>query len=91
MMRETIRPSFKKDGQGPLGPIALLGHTRLVTNGAAERYENNQPVFANGVTMIHNGIVVNVGDLWAAHGELTRTAEVDTEVMAALAGKQIEQ
>ena len=90
MMRETIRPSFKKDGQGPLGPIALLGHTRLVTNGAAERHENNQPVFANGVTMIHNGIVVNVGELWAAHGELTRTAEVDTEIMAALAGKQIE-
>jgi hypothetical protein len=91
VMREYILPSFKKDGQGPLGPIALLGHTRLVTNGAAERFENNQPVFANGVTMIHNGIVVNVSDLWAAHGELTRTAEVDTEVLAALAGKQIEQ
>jgi len=91
MMREIIRPSFKQNGQGPLGPIALLGHTRLVTNGAAERYENNQPVFANGVTMIHNGIVVNVGDLWAAHGELSRTAEVDTEVLAALAGKQLER
>ena len=91
MMREYIQPSFKKDGQGPLGPIILLGHTRLVTNGAAERYENNQPVFANGVTMIHNGIVVNVSALWAAHGELTRTAEVDTEILAALAGNQIEQ
>jgi glutamine---fructose-6-phosphate transaminase (isomerizing) len=91
VMQEYIRPSFKKDGQGPFGPLVLLGHTRLVTNGAAERYENNQPVFANGVTMIHNGIVVNVRDLWAAHLELTRTAEVDTEVMAALAGKHIEQ
>jgi hypothetical protein len=90
-IREFILPSFKKDGQGPLGPIILLGHTRLVTNGAAERYENNQPVFANGVTMVHNGIVVNVSDLWATHEELTRTAEVDTEVMAALAGKQIER
>ena len=91
VMQGYMRPSFGKDGQGPLGPLAVLGHTRLVTNGAAERYENNQPVFANGVTMIHNGIVVNVSDLWAAHGELTRTAEVDTEVLAALAGKQIEQ
>jgi len=90
MMRQYLLPSFRKDGGGPLGPIALLGHTRLVTNGAAERYENNQPVFAYGVTMVHNGIVVNVSDLWAAHGEMTRTAEVDTEVMAALAGKQIE-
>ncbi|MBK7551992.1 MAG: hypothetical protein IPI61_10155 [Syntrophaceae bacterium] len=41
--------------------------------------------------MIHNGIVVNADpELWAAHGELTRTSEVDTEVLAALAGKRIE-
>ncbi|OPY92782.1 MAG: Glutamine--fructose-6-phosphate aminotransferase (isomerizing) [Syntrophaceae bacterium PtaU1.Bin231] len=90
VLQGSVMPAFGSNGGGPLGPVALLGHTRLVTNGAAERYENNQPVSANGVTMIHNGIVVNVGDLWASHGELTRTAEVDTEILAALAGRRIE-
>jgi glucosamine--fructose-6-phosphate aminotransferase (isomerizing) len=91
MLRKYLLPSFAEKGGGPIGSIALLGHTRLVTNGRAERYENNQPVLANGITMVHNGIIVNVNDLWAAHGELTRKAEVDTEIMAALAGEQIEQ
>lgn len=65
-------------------PLALIAHSRLVTNGSAERPENNQPVRYGDVTMVHNGIIVNVDELWASHTELKRTAEVDTQVMAAL-------
>lgn len=64
--------------------LALLAHSRLVTNGTAELPQNNQPVRSGHVTMIHNGICVNVDALWAAHPELQRHAEVDTEVLAAL-------
>lgn len=64
--------------------VALLAHSRLVTNGSAELPPNNQPVRSGHVSMIHNGICVNVDDLWRRHPELRRLAEVDTEVMAAL-------
>lgn len=64
--------------------VALLAHSRLVTNGTAELPQNNQPVRSGRVSMIHNGICVNVDTLWQKHPGLHRQAEVDTEVMAAL-------
>lgn len=64
--------------------VALLAHSRLVTNGTAELPQNNQPVRSGHVSMIHNGICVNVDALWQQHPGLRRLAEVDTEVMAAL-------
>ncbi len=63
--------------------VALIGHTRLVTNGSMERNDNNQPVVRGGMVCIHNGIIVNDGKLFAEHG-LQRTCEVDTEVLLAL-------
>lgn len=65
-------------------PLVLLAHSRLVTNGTAALPQNNQPVRSGRVSVIHNGIVVNVDPLWAAHPELQRQAEVDTEVLAAM-------
>jgi asparagine synthetase B (glutamine-hydrolysing) len=38
---------------------ALIGHTRLATNGSQEKEENNQPVITEGIAGVHNGIVVN--------------------------------
>lgn len=64
-------------------PTALIGHTRLVTNGSMERNDNNQPVVRGGMVCIHNGIIVNDGKLFAEHA-LQRTCEVDTEVLLAL-------
>lgn len=72
------------------GPLALLAHSRLVTNGTAEDAANNQPVRSGEVTVVHNGIIVNVNALWAAHPDLKRNAVVDTEVAAALLNKAIE-
>lgn len=65
-------------------PLAAIAHSRLVTNGAAEDIRNNQPVRWGSVTMIHNGIIVNVDELWAHNTHLQRNARVDTEIMAAL-------
>lgn len=65
-------------------PLIIAAHSRLVTNGSAALAHNNQPVRWGGVSLIHNGIIVNVDSLWQEHAHLTRHAEVDTEVMAAL-------
>lgn len=90
------RDAYKKLIQNSLGeifpgndanlssPLAILAHSRLVTNGVAEQAQNNQPVRSGAVSMIHNGIVVNVKELWQQHGHLQRNAEVDTEIMAAM-------
>ncbi|MCE9592914.1 MAG: hypothetical protein K8S98_01870 [Planctomycetes bacterium] len=64
--------------------LAMIGHSRLVTNGFQSTADNNQPVWANGVVGIHNGIIVNDAELWKAHPELQRKSEVDTEVLVNL-------
>ena len=64
--------------------LALTGHSRLVTNGLQSTQDNNQPVIAGGGVGIHNGIIVNEGELWAQHPEYDRKAEVDTEVLVNL-------
>ena len=63
----------------------VIGHSRLVTNGLAD----NQPVYRDGVCVIHNGIVVNHEGLWA---QIRKTAhqEIDTEIIAAIAVAHLE-
>ncbi len=61
-----------------------FGHARLVTNGTQLNDANNQPVVKDGIIGVHNGIVVNVNELWEKHPEIKRENEIDTEVMLAL-------
>jgi len=68
-------------------PLAAIGHSRLVTNGSMEENENNQPVVTDRTVGIHNGIVVNVDELWNAHSDLHRTSNVDTELIFRLIDK----
>ena len=65
-------------------PFTAMGHARLVTNGTQMHHHNNQPVIKDGVISIHNGIIVNVDELWKEHKERTRECEIDTEVMNSL-------
>lgn len=69
--------------------FAVMGHSRLVTNGSQLNEENNQPVVKDGVIGIHNGIIVNENDLWLHHLGIQRTCEIDTEVMLALIRKYL--
>lgn len=73
-----------ENGHSLGGPLAVIGHSRLVTNGLETNNENNQPVTYEGITGIHNGIVVNVDALWEQFPELHRRSEVDSEVILAL-------
>ena len=59
----------------------VFGHSRLVTNGL----NDNQPVFRNSISVIHNGIVVNEHQLWDELKHKTRLYEIDSEVICALA------
>jgi GNAT superfamily N-acetyltransferase len=63
---------------------AVIGHSRLVTNGSEEVPANNQPVVRDGIAVIHNGIITNVDELWRRYPRLSRMAEVDTEILPVL-------
>ena len=69
--------------------FAVMGHSRLVTNGSHLNGVNNQPVVKDGVIGIHNGIIVNEKDLWLRYPDILRSYEIDTEVMLALIRKYI--
>lgn len=62
---------------------ALLGHSRLTTNGS-EYSDNNQPVFGKNIVTVHNGIIVNVEKLWDKYTDINREHEVDTEIFVKL-------
>lgn len=64
--------------------VTIIGHSRLVTNGSQEIYENNQPVVKDGLVGIHNGIIVNVEGLWHQFRELKKAYDVDTETILSL-------
>ncbi len=72
-------------------PNVVMGHARLVTNGSLEMNENNQPVVKDGLVGIHNGIIVNDAELWAAFPSLKKEYEVDTEVLLALISMFVKQ
>lgn len=80
----VVDGALRKHVDDPSTPLALLGHSRLVTNGTQANADNNQPVITNGAVALHNGIIVNDTALAEQHPELQRRAEVDTEVLAAL-------
>ena len=63
----------------------VMGHSRLITNGLAD----NQPVYRDGVCVIHNGIVVNDSALWS-QVDRPRHQVIDTEIIAAIAAEYLE-
>lgn len=70
-------------------PFLAFGHARLVTNGSQLQEVNNQPVVKDNMIVIHNGIIVNVEDVWKRHADLQRNYLIDTEVIPSLIRKHI--
>ena len=58
---EIIGSAFS---DGKSGPLAAMGHSRLVTNGSMAIEDNNQPVQAGKIVGVHNGIVTNANNLF---------------------------
>lgn len=84
---EALSTNGVLDGDGGFGPLTVIGHSRLVTNGSMESHGNNQPIIKEGVVGIHNGIVVNDNSLWNQFAELERAYDVDTEIILTLVRK----
>lgn len=63
LMRETLNGHATGNGSSNR-PVAIIGHSRLVTTGGQDEYLNNQPVTAENLVGIHNGIIVNFDELW---------------------------
>jgi len=64
--------------------VAIIGHSRLVTNGSQLDGDNNQPIVKDGIVGVHNGIIVNTNALWKSYKDLHRELDIDTEVMLAM-------
>ena len=60
----------------------ILGHSRLITDGASD----NQPFVVDGISVFHNGIVVNADELFQSE-KIERQNQIDTEIIAALINK----
>ena len=80
---DSLRQQDRDKARQP-GPLAIIGHCRLVTNGKQTIASNNQPVIRENLTGIHNGIITNVDELWKQFDQMERHFEVDTEVLLAL-------
>ena len=64
-------------------PKAIIGHSRLATNGIQTLNTNNQPVASSQGVIVHNGIIVNEDAIWKFLKQKP-IFEVDTEVILAL-------
>jgi asparagine synthetase B (glutamine-hydrolysing) len=64
--------------------IAVIGHSRLITNGRSAISANNQPAIKDSAVAVHNGIICNDAKIWNDHPELKRETELDTESFLAL-------
>jgi glucosamine--fructose-6-phosphate aminotransferase (isomerizing) len=83
----SVKAALKADAinQG----FSAFGHARLVTNGTQLNEANNQPVLKEDIIIIHNGIIVNVDELWQQNPDLERKYSIDTEIIPALIRKQL--
>ena len=59
---------------------AVLGHTRMPTQGSSNNPANNHPIEVRPVLGVHNGHVANDAELFA-RWHLPRQAQVDSEVI----------
>jgi glutamine---fructose-6-phosphate transaminase (isomerizing) len=83
LFNQTL-PTIACSGTRLISSIAVLGHSRLQTNGQSEINTNNQPVVKDGAVGIHNGIIVNDNNLWKSFPEIKKKYDVDTEVFLSL-------
>jgi glucosamine--fructose-6-phosphate aminotransferase (isomerizing) len=64
--------------------LALLGHTRMATNGNCFTHFNNQPILRDDLLLIHNGIITNENSLQVQYDIKDRKTETDSEIFLCL-------
>jgi len=63
----------------------VMGHSRLITNGLSD----NQPVVRDGISVIHNGIIVNDDEVWS-NLKINRKFQIDSEAIIGVVLEHIE-
>ena len=79
--RRLLDAALSENNTGARRSCAVIGHSRLVTNGAQNNRANNQPVITGKMAGIHNGIIVNTRSLLDTYPALRPVSDVDTEVL----------
>ena len=72
--------------QGHLCTQAIMGHSRLITNGLSD----NQPVIRDGICLIHNGIIVNEDEVWGQL-DIERKFQIDSETIVGITLQHLSQ
>lgn len=82
---------FQRSADAKPESLLTIGHVRLVADSLQGIDANNQPFSNDDIVVVHSGTVVNADDLWAklAREGVVARANVDTEVIAALIQKEI--
>lgn len=66
-------------------PTVLIGHCRAKTQGDPANNANNHPIIMDsGLALVHNGMIYNDKEIFAANKDIVRKGEVDSEIIAAL-------
>ncbi|MBT3238821.1 MAG: hypothetical protein HOK06_03860 [Rhodospirillaceae bacterium] len=87
---KSSEAAYETDAEGKVTePFAAIGHCRLVTNGTETVVGNNQPVISEHCVGVHNGIITNDEELWAANSELARSLDTDSEIVYRLIDKHM--
>jgi glutamine phosphoribosylpyrophosphate amidotransferase len=71
--------------QVPRHSRAVIIHTRYATQGSPSVEANNHPITVPGIVLVHNGTIANDAEVFTQL-RLPRTAEVDSEAIAAALG-----
>lgn len=90
LMQQALDRHTENLRHGRQRALAITGHSRLVTNGLQSTPENNQPIVAVGTVGIHNGIIVNDGELLTSNPDLETQSDSDTEVLVRLLRKHFD-
>ena len=91
---ELVQTSIYKDNLDKLSKNKLrigIGHSRLVTDGEEYHNYNNQPVVKEGMVVVHNGIIVNVSELWKKYDNKIRTTDLDSEIIPVIFSSSYEK
>lgn len=92
---QAVRAFADVSAAGRNGPISILGHCRLKTQGTEKDNVNNHPIIADNIIGIHNGMIGNDRELFnrfmEQHHNFERAGEVDTEIIFRLLNHYINQ
>jgi len=89
--RNYFREPFFKEHLLTRNGFLAIGHARLDTQGSKWDNNNNAPLSRDNLVGVHNGIIVNVEELWQALPNSRRALDVDSEVLLALYHDQSRQ